>query len=254
MNDRPRLASVICCTLIFGPVNASAGHRDTWIEIQSPHFTVLSNGGEYAGRTTASQFEEIRALFLHLYPAQHVDSGKPTIVFAVKNEDSLKLFVPDYGQNNKSMRLGGFYRPTYDKNFAIVRTDVRATEPLGYRTLYHEYTHAFLRYNYRGLPVWLEEGLAEFYGNTNITSQEAGVGLPNAVQLRLLKENGFVPIDQLVTIDRIRTLHATDDPIEAAKETFGDPQKLSEKLKGYIQRFTFSYLRGQVQPHSTAHE
>ena len=185
------------------------------------------------------------------------------------------------------MRLGGFYQLSYDRNFAIIRTDVRGTGPLGYRALYHEYTHAYLHHNYCGLPVWLDEGLAEFYGNTSIEGKEAGVGMPNTIQLRLLKENRLLPVDQLVTIDRtsplyntrehsgifyaeswalvhylsispdmrgqdlinkyLRALHASDDPIEAATQTFGDPKKLSEKLESYIHNPTFPYERVPLQ-------
>jgi Flp pilus assembly protein TadD len=289
MTDRLRTGLFVCLglVLLFAPGLSLGEHHENWIEIQSPHFTVLSNAGEYEGRKAALEFEEIRALFQHLYPTLRVDSGKPTIVFALKNEDSLKLLIPSYGQNSKGMHLGGFYHPWYDKNFAVVRTDVRGTGPLGNRTLYHEYTHAYFRYNFRGLPMWLDEGLAEYYGNTSIDSKEAGVGMPNETQLRILKENPLLPIDQLVTIDRtsplyntrehsgifyaeswalvhylmisddvrgqdllnkyLHALHATDDPIEAANQSFGDLKKFSEKLNGYIRQFSFKYQRVQLQ-------
>jgi len=289
MTARPRAALFFCLSFaaLFAPVLSLGEHHDSWMEIQSPHFTVYSNGGEHEGRKAALEFEEIRALFQHLYPTLRVDSGKPTIVFALKNEDSLKLFIPSYGQNSKSMHLGGFYHPSYDKNFAVIRTDIRGTGPLGNHTLYHEYTHAYFRYNFRGLPLWLDEGLAEYYGNTSIESKEAGVGMPNETQLRALKENTLLPIDQLVTIDRtsplyntrehsgifyaeswalvhylmlspdvrdqdllnkyLHALHATDDPIEAAKQSFGDLKKFSEKLNGYIRQFSFQYQRVQLQ-------
>src|SRR5713226_4192997 len=289
MTNRLRPALFFCVGLVvfFAPRPSPAEHHDTWLEIQAPHFTVLSNAGEYEGRKAALQFEEIRALFQHLYPTLRVDSGKPTIVFALKNEDSLKLFIPSYGQNSKGMRLGGFYHPSYDKNFAIIRTDIRGTGPLGFHTLYHEYTHAYFRYNFRGLPMWLDEGLAEFYGNTSIESKESGVGIPNENQIRTLKENQLLPIDQLVTIDRssplyntrehsgifyaeswalvhylmlsddvrgqdlinkyLRALHATDDPIEAANQSFGDLKKVSDKLNGYIRQFSFKYERVRLQ-------
>jgi hypothetical protein len=288
--DRLRRSLFIICLGLALPLASRpspAEHRDTWIEIQSPHFTVLSNAGEYEGRKAALQFEEIRALFLHLYPTLRVDSGKPTIVFAIKNEDSLKLFIPSYGQNSKSMHLGGFYHPSYDKNFAVIRTDIRGTGPLGNHTLYHEYTHAYFRYNFRGLPLWLDEGLAEFYGNTSIESNQSGVGMPNETQLQTLKNSQFLPIDQLLTIDRtsplyntaehsgifyaeswalvhyltispdvrgqdllnkyLHALHATDDPIEAANQSFGDLKKISEKLNNYIHQFSFQYERVQLQ-------
>ena len=265
----------------------SAEHRDTWIQIQTPHFTVLSNAGEKEGRNVALQFEEIRALFLYLYPKLRVDAGKPTIVFAIKNEDSLKLFIPSYGQNSKAMHLGGFYHPSYDENFAIIRTDVRGDDRIGYHTLYHEYTHGFFRYNFRGLPTWLDEGLADFYGNTSIESSASKVGLPNENEIRVLKQNPPLPIDQLLTIDRtsplyntkehsgifyaeswvlvhyltlspelhgkelinkyLQALHATDDPIEAASQTFGDLKKMSDKINSYISGLTFPYEKVPLQ-------
>jgi tetratricopeptide (TPR) repeat protein len=270
---------------VAGPILAE--HHENWIEIQAPHFTVLCNGSEYEGRKAAWEFEEIRALFEHLYPKLHVDSGKPTIVFALKNEDSLKLLLPSYGQNSKANHIGGFYHPSDDKNFAVVRTDVRGTGPLGNHALFHEYTHAFFRYNFRGLPVWLDEGLAEYYGNTSVENGEARVGMANEAQLKTLKESALLPIDQLVAIDRssplynarqhsgifyaeswalvhylmispdtrdqhlitkyLQLLHETDDPIEAAKQSFGDLNGFSDKLNDYVHRFLFQYQRLQLQ-------
>jgi tetratricopeptide (TPR) repeat protein len=269
--------------LLFTPFRTSAEHHETWIEIKSPHFTVLSNAGESEGRKAALQFEEIRGLFEQLYPKLRVDSGKPTIVFAIKDENSLKLFIPSYGQNSKAMHIGGFYQPGYDKNFAVIRTDIRTDGPLGNHALYHEYTHAYFRDNFRGLPLWLDEGFAEYYGNTNIQSKEARVGEADGVNLRILQNNPFLPVDQLLTIDRssplyntrdhagifyaeswalvhylmvspemrdkdlinkyLHALHATDDSIEAAKETFGDLKKFSEGLDLYIHHVAFLFQR-----------
>jgi tetratricopeptide (TPR) repeat protein len=286
-----RLRSVLLVQLCFGlllaPLCTVAEHHGTWIEIQSPHFTVLSNAGESEGRNAALHFEEIRALFQHLYPDLRVDSGKPTIIFAIKNEDSLKLFIPSYGQNSKAMRIGGFYSRSYDKDFAVTRTDVRDTGPLGFRNVYFEYTQAFFHYNFRGLPLWLDVGLGEYYGNTDIENEEASVGMANEDELRLLKEATLLPIDQLVTIDRtsplyntaehsgifyaeswalvhylnnsagvrdqdlinkyLHTLHATDDPIQAASQSFGDLKKFSASLEGYIHRLGFEYHRVSLQ-------
>lgn len=271
---------------VLAPVRCRAEHRDTWTEIRSPHFTVLSNAGEHEGRRIALQFEEVRELFEQMFPQLRVDSGKITVIFALKNEDSLKLLIPSYGQNSKSMHVAGFYHPTYDKNFAVVRADASGTGPLSYRTLYHEYTHAFFHNNFRGLPVWLDEGLAELYGNTSIEGKVASVGLPNDAQLRYLQVKELLPIDQLVTIDRssplyntsehagvfyseswalvhylayspefrqqgllnkfLAALHDTDDPIEAAQRTFGDLKKLSDKLQDYIRQRVYTYQRVQL--------
>lgn len=268
------------------PLRSPAEHRENWTEIRSAHFTVISNAGEHDGRRIALQFEEVRALFEQLYPKLRVDSGKPTIVFALKNEDSLKLLIPSYGQNSKAMHIAGYYQLAYDKNFAVIRTDVSGTGPLSFRSLYHEYTHAFFRYNYRGLPLWLDEGLAELYGNTSIEGKQARVGLPSASELRYLQVNQLLPLDQLVAIDRtsplyntnehagvfyaeswalvhylvfskelqqqdllnkfLAALDKTDDPIESAKLTFGDLNKFSTNLAGYIRQNSYMYQPVQL--------
>jgi tetratricopeptide (TPR) repeat protein len=284
---KPMFISILAAALLLVPTRSSAEHHDTWIEILSPHFTVFSNAGEHEGRSVALQFEEIRALFQHLYPQLRVDSGKPTLVFALKNEDSLKLLIPSYGQNSKSMHIGGFYHASYDKNFAAIRTDVGGIGPLGFRSLYHEYTHAFFHCNFRGLPLWLDEGLAEYYGNTSIESKDASVGMPNEHQLRYLQSTQLLPVAQLVTIDRtsplyntnehagifyaeswalvhylytspevrdqdlinkfLAALHVTDDPIEAAQQTFGDLKKFSGRLESYIRQGSYQYREMPLQ-------
>lgn len=260
-----------------------AEHHETWVEVRSPHFTVLSNAGEHEGRLTAQQFEEIRAMFEQRYPTLRADWGKPTVIFALKNEDSLKLFLPGYGKDQNAMRLSGLYRLAYDRNYALVRTDVRGTGPFPYHALYHEYTHAHFRLNYRGLPLWLNEGIAEFYGNTVIEGKDVKIGGVDEAQLRLLRENPLIPVPRLVSIDSssplyntrdhsgifyteswaivhyfmlsadvsdknilnkyLANLHDSDDPIEAANKSFGDLNALAEKLEAYAHQTKFGYER-----------
>jgi tetratricopeptide (TPR) repeat protein len=232
---------------------------------------------------TAQQFEEIRAMFEQRYPKLRADWGKPTIIFALKNEDSLKLFLPGYGKDQNAMRLSGSYRLAYDKNYALVRTDVRGVGPFPYHALYHEYTHAHFRLNYRGLPLWLNEGIAEFYGNTKIEGKDVKIGGVDEAQLRLLQENPLIPVATLVSIDNtsplyntrdhsgifyteswalvhyfmfspdvsdkevlnkyLANLHESDDPVEAANKSFGDLNALTEKLDAYAHQTTFGYVR-----------
>jgi tetratricopeptide (TPR) repeat protein len=268
--------------LLFASLSR-AEHHETWVEVRSPHFTVLSNAGEHEGRLTAQQFEEIRAMFEQRYPKLRVDWGKPTVIFALKNEDSLKLFLPGYGKDQNAMRLSGLYRLAYDRNYALVRTDVRGTGPFPYHALYHEYTHAHFRLNYRGLPLWLNEGIAEFYGNTVIEGKDVKIGGVDEAQLRLLRENPLIPVPTLVSIDSssplyntrdhsgifyteswaivhyfmlsaevsdknilnkyLASLHDSDDPIEAANKSFGDLNALAEKLEAYAHQTKFGYER-----------
>jgi tetratricopeptide (TPR) repeat protein len=278
--------SLACLISLAVPAAIHAEHRENWIEIKSPHYTIYSNAGEHDGRRVAAQFEEIRALFEQSFPKLRVDFGKPSIVYVLKDENSLKLLMPAYGQNKNAMKIAGFYQLSNDKNFAVVRADVTGTGTNPYHVMYHEWAHGLFRLNYRGLPLWLDEGLAEYWGGSDIDNKEGRVGMADAAQLRALRQSAFLPISTLVSVDAssplynrqdhagmfyaeswaivhyfslapevrdqhlldkyLTALQATDDPIEAANRSFGDLKKLGEKLEAYTRQSSFLYQRVAV--------
>lgn len=268
----------------------SADHNQNWTEVRSPHFIVLCNSGEKEGRHVAQQFENIRAVFHAAFPKIHVDPGKPTIIFALRNEDSLKLFIPGYGLNAKAKRLGGLFTDRVDMNLALVRTDMSSSSVNEYHALYHEYTHSILHMNFRGLPLWLDEGLAEFYGSTRFQGNQASLGMVDLNPIRVLQTQPFIPIATLVSADTtsplynaqehsgifyaeswalvhyfmfdpevknaalldkfLAALQTTDDPVEAARQSFGDLKKLSNRLESYARQAGFNYGKLAVESDS----
>src|SRR5215470_992961 len=149
---------------------APASAKDSWVEVRSPNFTVLSNAGDKEARRIADQFEQFREVFRATLPQFRVDLGKPLIIFAVKDEDSLKLLLPAFWETKGHVHPAGFYSPGEESHLVAVRTGLEGEIP--YEIVYHEYTHAIMDLNVRGLPVWLGEGLAEFYGHSVIHEKE----------------------------------------------------------------------------------
>ena len=151
-----------CLTLALAsfliPIRASAA--DNWIEVRSPHFTVNTNAGEKEARKIADQFEQIRQMFHSAFPAMRVDPGQPIIIVAAKSENTMKLFLPEEWEVKGHIHHAGMYQPGEDKDYVVMRLDSEGENP--FHTLYHEYTHALMRLNFSGLPLWLDEGMAEF--------------------------------------------------------------------------------------------
>jgi tetratricopeptide (TPR) repeat protein len=52
------------------------------------------------------------------------------------------------------------------------------------------------------LPVWLAEGLAEFYGRTDIGDDHVGTGRPDSDLLDELRQTKLIPLDVLFRVDR----------------------------------------------------
>jgi tetratricopeptide (TPR) repeat protein len=263
------------------PSQASA--TDRWVETRSAHFTVSSNADEKEARRIANQFEEIRSVFLVAFPALRVDPGKPTAVLAVKDENSLRVLLPDYAVPKDRGRTTGIFLPSLERNFAVLRTDAMASNENPYHTLYFEYTLNVLRLNFPALPTWLSVGLAEFYANTIVESGEIGVGRASKWQLDLLKRSQLIPVQTLMNVDQrspiynehdraslfyaeswllvhylmndpgaaknqllFHFLHALEDKRdseEAAKATFGDLKHFQLMLEEYARQSTFHYQR-----------
>ena len=245
--------------------------------MRSPNFTVISNAGEKEARKIADQFEQFRELFHGTFPKLRVDLGKPLIIFAVKNEDSLRQMLPGYWEVKGRVHPAGLYAPGEERHFVAVRTDVENDNP--YEIVYHEYTHAIMNLNFRGLPVWLGEGLAEFYGNSTIRDKDVQIGKISPYHLQVLRQERLIPIEALLLADaqspfyneqnhasmfyaeswaivhylmldpeaRKRQLlttflsawDASENQVEAAQKTFGDLKKFGAAMESYARQQTF---------------
>lgn len=263
---------------------APAGAKDAWIEVQSPNFTVISNASEKEARKIADQFEQFRELFHTTFPRLRVDLGKPLIILAVRNEDSLKILLPGYWETKGHAHPAGLYAPGDERHFVALRTNVEAENPC--QIVYHEYTHAIMNLNFGDLPIWLGEGLAEFYGNSTIHDNEVEIGKASAYHLQILQENRLIPIDALLSADanspyyneqnRVSVFYAESwaivhylmlDPgarkqqllskfltawtasgnqVEAAQSAFGDWKKFAEAMEAYARQRAFYISRVQT--------
>ena len=255
----------------------SAASKESWIEVHSPHFTVISNAGDKQARKLADQFEQFREMFHNSFPKLRVDLGKPLIIFAVKNQASMKAFIPAYWESKELAHPSGIYISGEERHYVIVRTDMASGNP--YHVVYHEYTHAIMDRNFMGLPLWLNEGLAEFYGSSTIYDKYVEVGKVAPEHLRTLSEEKLIPIETLLQADEhspfyseanhasmfyaeswtivhylmldpearqqqllskfLSAWSSTGNQFEAAQQTFGDLNKFGAEMESYARRRTF---------------
>src|SRR5207244_12348069 len=67
--------------------------------------------------------------------------------------------------------------------------------------VFTEYAHLLMRNSGRGIPLWLNEGLAEYFSTFLLESngREAIVGRPMAVHLALLNQR-LMPVSELLAV------------------------------------------------------
>jgi tetratricopeptide (TPR) repeat protein len=256
-----------------------------WFEVTSPHFVVLTDASEKQGRQVATQLERMRAVFHLLVPTASDSAGSPIIVLALKNKAGFDaLEEQSYLVKGQLQRVGVFLRAP-DKNYILLRLDGGGEHP--YATIYHEYTHYMLRNASQWIPLWLNEGLAQFYQNSDIHEKDVLVGEPDANNILYLRQRQLLPLKTLLAVDAsspyyheeqkgsvfyaeswalTHYLEITDqethqhrvqdyaellvkkvDPQVAAQQAFGDLAKLQNSLNWYVNQGQYQMFRVKTE-------
>jgi hypothetical protein len=127
--------------------------EETWCEIKSPNFTVISNTSISQARRVAKSLEQFRAVLQSTLPTLKVDPRFPLVVFAVRDQLSLRALLPDDRKEEGAAQPVGIFLPDTGKNIVLLRTDVPGD--YSYHVLYHECVHMAVNLNFQSLPLCL---------------------------------------------------------------------------------------------------
>ena len=166
---------------------------------------VASNAGESAARGVAEDFEQIRSLFHTTFQELRIDPGQPVVILAARDEATMQMLAPEEGGGEQHIRPAGLFHSDGEKDYVVLRLDAQGTT--AYHTVYHEYTHELLHLNFSGIPLWLSEGVAEFFGNSTLGAQEARTGTVDKTHLYILSKNEWLPMETLLDVRESSTYY-----------------------------------------------
>lgn len=192
------LAVVITLQLLSA---GAATAKGDWVKVRSKNFTLVSDAGEGKARKLAAELEQFRHVISLLFPKAQIEASVSTTVFLFKSDDSFKPFKPRYKGKTKE-NVGGYFLPTPNGNYIALNVESRGGEPA--EVIFHEYEHFIMRNNLPRAPLWLNEGLAEFYSTFQAEDdgQKVILGTPIARHVHTLREaQGRLPLTTLLTVD-----------------------------------------------------
>lgn len=185
--------------LVAATCPAVSAASDQWTQVSSSHFIVLTNSSEKQARHILDQFERMRWVFQTLFPKFNTDPPAPILVYAAKNAKTFQQFEPQAYLAKGQLNLAGYFLNTQDSNFILLRLDAEQEHP--FAVVYHEYTHLQFRSAGPWMPLWLNEGLAEFFQNTDIHDKDVILGQPSVDDIRYLREQRIIPLPVLFKVD-----------------------------------------------------
>src|SRR5215813_2491513 len=204
------LAGSLLCGACVSVCGASSGTIDAWVEVRSPHFVVASNAGESEARRIAVEFERVRSIFHAAFPKFKVDPAQPIVILAARDEATMRSIAPDEWQGEGKVRPSGLFHSDGEKDYVVLRLDGEGTS--AFHTIYHEYTHALLFLNFQHLPLWLSEGVSEFFGNSTVGERDVQTGRADQSHLFTLQKNAWLPMDALLGVTKESPLYNERNP------------------------------------------
>lgn len=169
-----------------------------WMEVRSPHFSVVTDAGLMKGREAALRLEQMRALFGAMTMKGGGNTVVPVHVIAFRDSAGMRQHVPRW--QGQPLQLAGLYVSASDRDYILV--DLSAAN--AFPAVSHEYAHALLNGNLPPLPLWLDEGLAEYFSTVTIDmkKKQAEFGRRPMYAGDVLAAQKLMPAAQLLAVTR----------------------------------------------------
>ena len=145
----------------------------------------------------------------------------------------------------KRTDLDGLFLKTPDKRYILIRLD--APGQRAYAPVYHDYVHYLASGAADWMPLWMNEGLAEFFQNIEIHEKDAELGQPNSEQITLLRQNKLLPLKVLLAADTSSPIITRSNGDRSFMRSRGPHPHAGDRRSGHAHASVIG-LRGGVEP------
>jgi hypothetical protein len=176
--------------------------RAGWMRLEVPNFTIVGNAGEGELRAAASEFERFREAFAQFVPPEATATIVPTVVLVFDSDRALDAFKPIF--RGRRVDAGGVFVGSTEINYIAVVAGTRS-----FHSIFHEYAHLVFSNVAPNQPVWLGEGLAEYYATFELRrdGRQAIIGRQIDAHLQKLRQGRLLPLNELVAVERDSQLY-----------------------------------------------
>lgn len=164
------IPSYLACLVLMLCVDSMAANQPAWQQINSTHFTVITDAGEKKGREIAFRFEQMRTVFATLLGKDRLNQSVPLTILALASDKAYYQAAPL--RQGQPIDVSGFFVRGDDQDFIVL--NVFETEP--WRAVTHDFALMLLRYNYPPAQGWFDEGLAEYFASIRLDDKQIEIG------------------------------------------------------------------------------
>ena len=193
-----RTVRVLVCAAVSALITiAAAPPQSGWHRLDSPNFVVVGEVGGSELREIAVKFEAFRETLGRVLNERVTSTAVPTIVIAFRGQGTFAPFMPTF--QGKRVDVAGLFVPRRDVNHIALVSD---GNPERLRVIFHEYAHLLIANTGQRVPIWLNEGLAEYYStfDSQRDGREAVIGRIIEGHLERLNQAALLTLPDLLNV------------------------------------------------------
>src|SRR6266550_1519267 len=169
--------------------------KEEWILARSKHFVFVSSAGERKTREIAAGLETLAAALMQVSPHFSAAPAETRVFIFSRHREAQPYF--DMLVGVKNAHVSGVFVSSKNMGSMLIENRYGSGED---RTPFHELIHYLIANSGTRPPLWLEEGLAEYFSNAELRNGSIRAGAPIAAHVQMLRQRRLIPLRELFTI------------------------------------------------------
>jgi len=201
---KTRVIKIFLFALLLFASNIQSFAGDGFVIVRSKNFRFIGEISEDRIRREASKLEQFRESFRRAFPAIVGESSAPLTILIFKDAESFAPFKPVLENGSTDRHISGIFQSSGESNYIAFSISGNAGDEVSSETIFHEYIHFLFKKYFQtaDLPVWLNEGLAEYFQTFRIKNERRAIfGEDRKNHLQLLRQYKIFPLKTLSEID-----------------------------------------------------
>lgn len=238
-----KLFLVLLFIMILVPVSEVLAGEDIakskWIRVNSKNFEIVSNVSEKETKVLALKLEQFRYVISSIFGVEKA-KAIPVTVYVFKDSISFNPFKVRY--QGKAASVSGYFVNGADEK--IIALEIENND---LSAIFHEYSHLVASLTNHRFPLWVAEGLADFYSTFQIKKdKEVVFGYGIKEYIYLLRNKPLIPLQDLFKVTHSSPYYNEKDKNNIFyAQSWALIHYLSQgpRQKQYVQ-FVYSLLKG----------
>jgi tetratricopeptide (TPR) repeat protein len=182
------LLAAISSPLVAQDAKLSSSNAAPWVRVSEGNLAVYTQGDPAQSSLLLHSFAQLRNALAQASPFR-VDQSANLKIIAFHSER-------EFNRYRLSAGSCAYYQQTHRSEYIVLQD----LNPAHHELFSHEFTHFVLAHSGVSLPLWLNEGLADFYSTFHIDGNRVIFGRSVPGRLHVLHSSEWLPLDKLFEV------------------------------------------------------